>query len=294
LAQLGRFCAAVDGQSPPPTTSATIADLLRLDDPTLATLMNLEVAALLGRRTGELHVALASEATNPDFAPEPFEETAVRQLHESMRATVSRAFGLLRQRQSTLPTGVQATANRVAGLESSLLTRLDALPQRRWTSQRIRVHGDYHLGQVLWTGSDFVIIDFEGEPDRPIAERRVKQSPLKDVAGMLRSFHYASQAGLMGLIPGVTDQAALKPWLQSWYVHTAAAFLRGYRQTVASAALVPDDPQEFADLLDLFVLEKLVYELAYELNSRPDWTQIPLAGLAELGQSPPGAPATTS
>jgi trehalose synthase-fused probable maltokinase len=289
LSQLGQYCERAATQPPPSPPAASLADLLRWSnsDPEadVTALVGdwLNTATLLGRRTGELHVALASDAANPDFAPEPFAAADITGLHHAMRATVTRTFALLHQRQSDLPAELQPIAQRVAGLESSILTKLDALPALRPASKRIRVHGDYHLGQVLWTGTNFVIIDFEGEPDRPIAERRIKQSPLKDVAGMLRSFHYASYAGLMGLIPGVTDTAALRPWLQRWYVHTAAAFLRGYRH--AAADLWPADPQELTELLELFVLDKLVYELAYELNSRPDWARIPLAGLRELSPS---------
>ncbi|MDZ4685821.1 MAG: putative maltokinase [Planctomycetaceae bacterium] len=274
LGQLGRYCERVKSEA------AT-----ELDD-TLAAFMGdgLDTAALLGRRTGELHVALASNPSDPAFAPERFTAADQQALHHSMYATVVRTFDLLRQRMSALPSELRADAERVATLEPRLLKKLGQLLSRPLSSPRIRVHGDYHLGQVLWTGSDFVIIDFEGEPDRPIAERRVKQSPLKDVAGMLRSFHYASHAGLMGLIPGVepSDHVALRPWLNRWYAHSAAAFLRGYRQAVSRTALLSNDPRELELLLELFVLEKLVYELAYELNSRPDWARIPLAGLLEL------------
>ncbi|HUQ69074.1 MAG TPA: phosphotransferase, partial [Planctomycetaceae bacterium] len=232
LGQLGGFCERLSSET------ATEAD-----DSQVAAIMGdgLDTAALLGRRTGELHVALGSNSVHPDFSPEAFAAADQRALHQSMHATVSRTFELLRQRLSALPSELRADAERVAVMEPKLTEKLGQLLSRPLMSRRIRVHGDYHLGQVLWTGSDFIIIDFEGEPDRPIVERRVKQSPLKDVAGMLRSFHYASHAGLMGLIPGITDHAALRPWLESWYVQSAAAFLRSYRKAVASSNLLPDD-----------------------------------------------------
>lgn len=293
LGRLGEYSRRVESQTLNKIPSAALADILRLSatetEPSVAELLgnSLRTATLLGQRTGEMHVALASDATNPDFVPKSFRPEDLTELQLSMRSTVTRTFALLKQRSASLPSELQPMAADVAQLETPLLARLEALPQRRFASRRIRVHGDYHLGQVLWTGSDFVIIDFEGEPDRPIAERRVKQSPLKDIAGMLRSLHYASHAGLMGLIPGVTNTEALRPWLQTWYVHSAAAFLRGYRQ--AAADLLPADPQELAELLELFVLDKLVYELAYELNSRPDWARIPFTAMKDIAVPAPSA-----
>jgi maltose alpha-D-glucosyltransferase/alpha-amylase len=145
------------------------------------------------------------------------------------------------------------------------------------------VHGDYHLGQVLWVENDFVILDFEGEPTRSVEERRAKQSPLKDVAGMLRSFHYAAYAGLFAFTQGRPgDFGRLERWADLWHRRTSAVFLRAYGETVKGAGFLPARPEEFAALLEAFLLAKAFYELAYELNNRPDWVRIPLRGVLEL------------
>jgi maltose alpha-D-glucosyltransferase/alpha-amylase len=150
---------------------------------------------------------------------------------------------------------------------------------------RIRTHGDYHLGQVLYTGKDFAIIDFEGEPSRRLSERRLKRSPLRDVAGMIRSFQYAAYTSLLNEVKvGVVrpDQfATLEPQAMYWYVWVSAAFLRGYLGA-ADPGLLPADPDQLRALLDAYLLDKAVYEAGYELNNRPDWLHIPLAGIKRL------------
>ena len=140
---------------------------------------------------------------------------------------------------------------------------------------------------MLYTGRDVVIIDFEGEPSRPLAERRRRRSALVDVAGMIRSFHYAAHGLLLdpaaaGSSVRPDDLPALEPWLNFWYQWVAATFLRGYREAAAGAVFMPATDEEFARLLDAFLLEKAIYEVAYELNNRPDWVRIPLRGIREL------------
>jgi maltose alpha-D-glucosyltransferase/alpha-amylase len=153
-------------------------------------------------------------------------------------------------------------------------------PKLDFSVSKIRVHGDYHLGQVLWVEGDFYILDFEGEPARPIEQRREKQSPLKDVAGMLRSFSYAAYAGLFGHAASRPEQfERLEPWARIWQTWTSAAFLRGYFLTAGGALFIPPDPAQRDRLLQLFVLDKALYELNYELNNRPDWVRIPLWGI---------------
>jgi maltose alpha-D-glucosyltransferase/alpha-amylase len=142
------------------------------------------------------------------------------------------------------------------------------------------------LGQVLFTGNDFVIIDFEGEPQRPVSERRIKTSPLRDVAGMIRSFHYASHAAQHGDAPGAIVQRepgdGLRHWLRVWYEWSAAAFLRAYIAEAEGAGFLPEDGQELEIVLDAYLLEKAIYELGYELNNRPEWVRIPLEGVMHL------------
>jgi len=148
---------------------------------------------------------------------------------------------------------------------------------------KIRIHGDYHLGQILFTGNDFVIIDFEGEPARPLSERRLKRSPLRDVAGMIRSFHYAVFNSLfkyssrdMKFIEGI------KPWAEIWYKLVAGIFLKSYIDTARNAPFIPNNNEELGTMLRAFLLEKAVYELGYELNNRPNWLIIPIEGINNL------------
>jgi maltose alpha-D-glucosyltransferase/alpha-amylase len=148
---------------------------------------------------------------------------------------------------------------------------------------RTRIHGDYHLGQVLRTGSDFIIIDFEGEPARPIAERRVKRSPLQDVAGMLRSFHYAAFAPLLGEKKmRAEDAGKMSVWAESWNAWVAGRYLGTYFETAGAAAYLPQRQEEVQIVLELHLLEKAIYELGYELNNRPTWVGIPLQGISKL------------
>jgi len=150
-------------------------------------------------------------------------------------------------------------------------------------TSKIRVHGDYHLGQVLWSEGDFVIFDFEGEPARSLDERRRKQSPLKDVAGMVRSFGYAAYAGLFAFtVARPTELERLEKWARVWQLTTSAAFVRTYLETVAGAHFVPSKDTDRDALLQLFVIDKALYELNYELNNRPDWARIPLRGILDL------------
>jgi trehalose synthase-fused probable maltokinase len=245
----------------------------------------LESADLLGLRTAELHAALASDVTDSDFAPELFTPQYQRSLYASMLGLVQQNLGLLRDRSQDLGVQDRELARLVLARENELRAGLGKVLDRRMTSLRIRVHGDYHLGQVLYTGSDFVIIDFEGEPARPLHERRLKLSPLKDVAGMLRSFHYAAHSGALGRAGGGEKEAAqnrdLDAWARYWQTQVSGAFLRSYLKSAAGAAFTPNDPEELRLLLDVCILEKAIYELGYELNNRPSWVGIPLEGILE-------------
>jgi maltose alpha-D-glucosyltransferase/alpha-amylase len=243
-----------------------------------------ESARLLGVRSAEMHLALAA-GQMPAFAPEPFTPFYQRSVYQSMRALTRQVFPLLRRAQKGLPEEIQAEARRLLELESVVLARFHALIDGPIEATRTRIHGDYHLGQVLYTGRDFVIIDFEGEPLRPLGERRIKRSPLRDVAGMLRSFHYAIATALHGGPGGAArpeDLPKAQSWARLWYLHVGAAFLAGYFETARGAAFLPSDARQLQALLDCFVLEKAVYELAYELNNRPDWVWIPTQATLQL------------
>jgi maltose alpha-D-glucosyltransferase/alpha-amylase len=243
-----------------------------------------ETARLIGQRTGELHVALAQAVDMPDFTPEPFTDFYRRGLYQSMIGQADQAFQLLRRRLSTLPEAVRSDAQRVLDLQTAIRRRFQVLRDRRITTMRIRCHGDYHLGQVLYTGKDFVIIDFEGEPARALSVRRMKRSPLRDIAGMLRSFHYAAYAALLGQVTSVRpeDSATLEPWARYWYVWVVAIFLRSYFEVMNQVQVLPQNQEHRQILLDAYLLEKALYELSYELNSRPTWVRIPLQGMLQL------------
>ena len=243
-------------------------------------------AGQLGQRTAELHMALASNVDDPGFSPEPFSAHYQRSLYQSMRNLTAQTLPLLQKRLRTLPEGVREEAKQVLDLHDRILKRFRAILDRKITAMRIRVHGDFHLGQVLHTGKDFLIIDFEGEPAQTLSSRRIKRSPLRDVAGMLRSFHYASYAPLIGKTGGSVfrpeDAARLEPWARCWNLWVSAAFLTSYFEASAEASFLPRSREELTSLLSVYLLEKSIYELGYELNNRPDWVKLPLRGILEL------------
>jgi len=256
-----------------------------------------EFARLLGRRTAELHLALASRDDDPAFVPEAFTGFYQRALYQSMRNLGASVFRMLSERIRSLPPDVQGDARTLAGMKDRVLAVFHTILGRTVPAMRIRCHGDYHLGQVLYTGKDFVIVDFEGEPARTLNERRLKRSPLVDVAGMLRSFDYAVHTVLYGAAGAEVirpeDVPVLTPWARFWQQWASSAFLRAYLQQVADVPLVPRAREELARLLDVLLLEKNTYELGYELNNRPQWVRIPLAGiLRALATRGSGAPRT--
>jgi maltose alpha-D-glucosyltransferase/alpha-amylase len=278
LAELDRFYEEVGSRATPSSELTPAADLLSLAArPTPQAFcdlagMYIDAAQQLGRRTAELHVALSSDTSTPAFAPEPF-------TNEDAARIAADAIGQL-----------QAVR---AAIDGPLFGRLERALHRlrdgsdghglRPGAARTRIHGDLHLGQVLWSEGDFYLIDFEGEPARPLEERRRKDSPLKDVAGMLRSFSYAAYAALFSHTGGrAEDVDRLEPWARAWQTWVAAAFLKGYTAAPGVLPLVPADHGQRAALLNLFLIDKALYELQYEMNNRPDWVRIPLRGLMEL------------
>jgi len=234
---------------------------------------------LLGQRTAEMHVALASSTEHAAFAPEPFTALYRRSLYQSARSAVRTTFDLLRRRMPTLTEALQHQARTLIGMEEPLLRRIRAVTDRKLVATRIRIHGDYHLGQVLYTGRDFVILDFEGEPSRSISERRFKRSPLRDVAGMIRSFEYAAAYGLLHGPTREEDAPALAPWARLWRRWASARFLNGYLSIASEGSFLPPSPDDLRAMLELYLIDKTVYELRYELNNRPEWVGIPLQAL---------------
>jgi maltose alpha-D-glucosyltransferase/alpha-amylase len=253
-----------------------------------------ENVKLLGQRTAELHVALASNTDDPDFAPEPFSVLYQRSLYQSMRNHSGQMFQLLKGNLGALRGTILDDALKILDLKNEVLNRFRALLLRKINAQRTRIHGDYHLGQVLYTGKDYVIIDFEGEPARPLTERRIKRSPIRDVAGMLRSFHYAAYTSLFGHLGSAVvrpeDLAALEPWARIWNIWISATFLSSYLQNAARGGFLPANRDDFNIVLNTYLLEKALYELGYELNNRPDWVRVPITGILQLLQTAEVAP----
>jgi maltokinase len=218
----------------------------------------------LGEVTGEMHAALASDASDPAFAPEEPSGETLAILAATIDEDIDAVFANLPPEPALEP---------IASRNEEVRDHLRSLAGIGATGRVIRHHGDYHLGQALWTGSDWVILDFEGEPARSLPERRRKRSPLRDVAGMLRSFAYAAS---------VAEMKRGGDGGSSWEERAREEFLAGYLPLVEPAAIVPPGRESFEKLLALFELEKAVYELRYELDHRPDWVHVPVAGIVRL------------
>jgi len=241
-----------------------------------------EKAKLIGQRTGEMHLALASEPEDKTFAPEPFNAMAQRSVYQSMRASLRRVFALLQRKLPELPEAFREEARQVLAAEQQILANEQRLLEQNAPASKIRIHGDYHLGQVLYTGKDFVILDFEGEPARPLSERKLKRSALRDVAGMMRSFQYAAYSALWQPSMRAEDAPFLERWADLWYRQMSATFLESYLRTTAGATFLPQKESNLQVLLEAYLLDKAVYEVGYELNHRPDWVVIPIRGIKHI------------
>jgi maltose alpha-D-glucosyltransferase/alpha-amylase len=278
--EVRRFYDAVQSRKPPAVNNG-VFDYARLaaSDPPASVREfiggYLDMAERLGRRTGEMHAALASDASDRAFAPEPFTDEDLHSIRATATSEAQHAFAALEAQPSLAPELLER--------RQAVLDRIQRGGTIEFTASKTRIHGDYHLGQVLWAEGDFYILDFEGEPAKPIDARRAKQSPLKDVAGMLRSFSYAAYAGLFAYTAAQPDAFdRLQQWAHVWETWTTGAFLRGYFGATADALFVPHNAAQRDELLALFVLEKALYELNYELNNRPDWLRIPVFGIRRL------------
>jgi maltose alpha-D-glucosyltransferase/alpha-amylase len=263
----------------------------------------------LGQRTAEIHIALFDAAAtdgiaDPAIAPEPLTEPDRSAAVMRVQAMWQRILGLLPQHLVALPPSLRQDVQRLlepASPESGRLTGLlDRFRQENVAVMKTRIHGDLHLGQVLCRGDDFIIIDFEGEPGRPLSERRAKASPLRDVVGMLRSFDYAPEAVLRERVAsgaGATPSPALEQFVVAWKQAVSDGFLRAYLERVQGAPFLParppapsapraqTAPEQLSLMLRFYELERVIYEIDYEMNNRPDWIDIPLRGLVALATS---------
>jgi trehalose synthase-fused probable maltokinase len=236
----------------------------------------LEWAERLGQRTAQLHRALSQVADDPAFAPEPLTAQYWQTRHAAVERGMAEALMLLKDRRQFLSAGGQEQARLLFELKPVLERIISGFETITTSVLCIRCHGDYHLGQVLCTGDDFMIIDFEGEPARSLAERRMKHPVLLDIAGMIRSFHYVPFAFLKG------QGLELSRWASYWSNWMSVAFLKGYLGKAIGSEFWPQHREHVNILLDLYLVEKAFYELRYELNNRPDWVEIPLYGLVAI------------
>ncbi len=291
LGELDRFLEnAATRSDPAPSTQKSLIELLELPQPDLLAVElvghYLDAARLMGKRLAELHLALASTADDPDFAPESYSTLHQRSTFQSMQNLLARVMRTLNSRAAAIPVKLRDQVQLVASHQNLIAARFDSFLRCRLSVTRMRIHGDLHLGQMLYTGKDFAIIDFEGEPARPLSERRRKRSALRDVAGMLRSFHYAALTSTIAQLRtgalGKFDFAGMRPWTDFWRTWSSWSFLRGYLEAAGPAPFVPKGRDELRILLDAYVMEKAVYELSYELNNRPDWLLIPLLSIGQL------------
>jgi len=241
------------------------------------------LAHTLGERTAQLHRALAAPSGSADFTPETVSEADVAAWKARVRSDAQATLDLLARRAERLDEKLRGEAKALLKDPRRLLERIERTAFDPAGARKLRYHGDYHLGQVLLRHNDFLIIDFEGEPARPLEERRAKHSPLRDVAGMLRSFDYARWSALRRAVHGAEDEARCAPIAGAWLADARAAFLDGYAQAAAGAGLFAS-LEAAQDLLRLFEIEKALYELRYELDNRPAWAGIPLYGLHTLAE----------
>jgi maltose alpha-D-glucosyltransferase/alpha-amylase len=240
----------------------------------------LALIAILGRRTGELHQAFCRSTGNNAFEPEAITREDIALWSSQLQAEAVATLDKLEQRRDELPAEVRSASDHLLALRPRVLDRISVAALSGIDAAKMRYHGDYHLGQVLLVDNDFIITDFEGEPARPLAERRMKHSPLRDIAGMLRSFSYvAAVATNRATTERPADRHRLGPLVQTWESETSEAFLKGYRDTIQGCPSWPADQAAAQRLIEFFVIDKALYELRYEMDNRPDWLSIPLFSL---------------
>jgi maltose alpha-D-glucosyltransferase/alpha-amylase len=276
------------GELTPPPLRGSLTDPLAYEDlpAEMRELIDGQIAEqirLLGVRTGQMHMALASRNDIPDFKPEEYSLHYQRSLFAGLQSLVRGTFQNQSRNISKLSDEVRREAEEVLAMKDEILQELKGIYRKKIDVVKIRIHGDYHLGQVLFTGKDFIITDFEGEPARSYSERRLKRSPLRDVAGMLRSFHYAAYCSL--LLDNqirTEDLSKLMPFAELWYHYMSGIFMNAYLKTVGDSAFIPKEKGDLNTLMTTFLLEKAIYELNYELNNRPGWVMIPMRGIKSI------------
>jgi maltose alpha-D-glucosyltransferase/alpha-amylase len=228
----------------------------------------------LGEVTASLHVALSRAEGVAELTPEPIDKFDLDEWAQRAKSSLSSLM--------------EGSAPELTGTAEAIVERIDALRSIEEPGAKLRIHGDYHLGQVLHSSRGWMILDFEGEPARSLEERRAKQSPLRDAAGLLRSLNYAAIAALFARTePGSDDWERLEPWAEMWESVARERFLHGYLTRSHEGDFLPADREELLTMLDVFEIDKALYELAYEHGHRPDWVRIPLRGIAQVLEREP-------
>ncbi|HEY7375667.1 MAG TPA: alpha-amylase, partial [Polyangia bacterium] len=241
----------------------------------------LDLAGLLGRRTAEMHLAFAGNIDDASFTPAPYSTLDRRSKYQSVRNLVGKTIRLARDCVGRLPATMRDDARRLVGGQEQVLKSFEPYLGQRLTGLRIRTHGDFHLEQVLYTGKDFVVIDLDGPPYEPLAERRRKHNCLRDVGGMIRSFHYAAFTALLeSAVVRAEDRPIAAPWADAWYRWVSAAFLRSYLAATTGAPFLPA-PDDLEVILGAHVLQKAFHELRSELDRCTETTGIPLSSILE-------------
>jgi maltose alpha-D-glucosyltransferase/alpha-amylase len=281
------------GSGPPATASARSPQAFEVLDDLIGNYLH--IAHQLGERTGAMHRALAADRLTAAFAPEPMGQLHQRSMFQSLRNLANQVFRRLHRQRFLMPPSIQESVDQLVANQEALMRRFKQVIEQHPGGWRIRCHGNLHLGQLLYTGNDFVVMDFEGDLDESVGERRVKRSPFRDVASMVRSFDYVVHAVLFdlgngrGRAPGVVrveDRATLEPWATLWLERVSIEYLAGYYEKVESVGLLPVSPSERQVLLEVSLLEKALDEISRELNLRPDWLIVPVRGLLRmLGQT---------
>jgi maltose alpha-D-glucosyltransferase/alpha-amylase len=242
----------------------------------------LSLIRVLAVRTAELHRALARPTSDAAFSPQPLTSADIDAYRLRALEEAHNALDLLASNPEAVPATDRARATAVLAQRDQIIARIEARAKIVPRGMKIRIHGDYHLGQVLVTRNDFVIIDFEGEPGHSLEQRRAKHSPLRDIAGMMRSFAYVQQSALRSVGQNNAEAERLAPLARAWELEVSAAFLSAYDTAARDAALY-ESLQVGQGMLGLFEIEKALYELRYELGNRPNWIGIPLQGILDLG-----------
>ncbi|MGB5942768.1 MAG: maltose alpha-D-glucosyltransferase [Leeuwenhoekiella sp.] len=242
-----------------------------------------ERLALLGQRSAEMHYALSTNLGGKDFGKEDFSLHYQRSVFSSLQSLTRSTFSKLAKKITSLPEHVQPEAKQLLKRKDEVLQFFKRIFDHKINTTKIRTHGDFHLNQVLWTGKDFIMSNFEGEPERPFSERRLKRSPLRDIAAMIRSLHYAAYSSVLEQeFDSYRKDAAIEEWAETWYVHATKIFLHHYFENSKNADFIPDTEADTSLLLQVFILEKAVYELNFELSHRLEWAEIPMRGIISI------------